>query len=187
MKGVIFNLLEDFVSEGWGEETYEAILAGCPLHTKEPFVGPATYPDADLLAIVSKTTERLGISVPEAVHSFGKYCFPRLAAKFPVFVQGHVHPKTFLKTIDNVIHVEVRKLFRDAEPPRITYTDPADDRLVLRYESKRRLCSLMTGLLEGAGEFFAVPIEYTQTQCMLQGAPACEFDLRFPSQAEGGA
>lgn len=187
MKGVIFNLLEDFISTGWGPDTYEAVLAKCPLHTKEPFVGPGTYPDADLLAIVEKTTEKLGITVPEAVHAFGKYCFPKLAAKFPVFVAGHDHPKTFLKTIDDVIHVEVRKLFRDANPPRITFTDPGPDQLILTYESGRRLCALMTGLLDGAAEYFKIPIEATQTECMLDGASACVFHLRFATPIATGA
>ena len=115
MKGIVFNLLEDFIIDGWGEEAYDEIISLCPLRTKEPFIGPGTYEDADLLAIVGKAAETLSVSVPEAVHAFGKYCFPKLASKYPMFLEGHKHPKTFLKTIDDVIHVEVKKLFKDAE------------------------------------------------------------------------
>ena len=79
MKGVIFNYLEEFITENWGEEKYEEILGECPLKTKEPFVGPGTYPDTDLLAIVSKTVEKLGITLPDALRSFGKFCFPKLS------------------------------------------------------------------------------------------------------------
>ncbi|MBX3209977.1 MAG: heme NO-binding domain-containing protein [Labilithrix sp.] len=183
MKGVIFNLLEGFITDGWGEETYDAILSRCPLHTKEPFIGPGTYPDADLFAIVGKTTEKLGIPVADALHAFGKYCFPRLAERFPVFVQGHTHPKSFLKTIDTVIHVEVRKLFKGAVTPRITFVDPGPDALVLRYESTRKVCALMTGLLAGAGEYFATPMSWDETQCTSHGADACEFHISFPATA----
>lgn len=187
MKGIIFNLLEDFISEGWGDDVYEEILAMCPLKTKEPFIGPATYPDSDLLAIVDKVCEKLGVSVPQAVHAFGKYCLPHLIAKFPVFVQGHEHPKTFLKTIDNVIHVEVRKLFPDAKPPRVTWEDPALNRLVLTYVSERKLCALMTGLLEGVAEHFKTPIQYTHTKCMRNGADVCEFHLTFGATNKSAA
>ena len=184
MKGVIFNLLEGFIADGWGAETYEDIMSRCPLHTKEPFIGPGTYPDADLLAIVGMTVEKLGLTVPEALHAFGKYSFSRLAVRFPTFMEGHDHPKAFLKTIDSVIHVEVRKLFKGAVTPRITFTDPGPDELVLHYESARRVCTLMTGLLEGCGDHFKTPLTWVETVCTSRGADACEFHVRFlPRQA----
>ncbi len=179
MKGVVFNLLESFITDGWGEDTYDAIMARCPLHTKEPFIGPGTYPDADLLAIVGTTVAKLGISVPEALHAFGKYCFPRLAARVPTFMEGHTHPKSFLFTIDSVIHVEVKKLFKGANTPRITCRDTGPDELILRYESERKLCQLATGLLEGSGEFFKTPLTWTEMQCTSTGADACEFRVVF--------
>ena len=179
MKGVVFNLLESFITDGWGEDTYDAIMARCPLHTKEPFIGPGTYPDADLLAIVGKTVEKLGIGVPEALHAFGKYCFPRLAARVPTFMAGHTHPKPFLFTIDSVIHVEVKKLFKGANTPRITCRDTGTDELVLRYESARKMCQLSTGLLEGSGDYFQTPLTWTELQCMNNGADACEFRVVF--------
>ena len=187
MKGIIFNLLEDFITEKWGAETYEEILSRCPAQATIAFVGPGTYPDSDLLAIVGMATEKLGISVPVALHAFGKYCFPKLAAQFPPFVQKHNHPKPFLKTIDNIIHVEVQKLFANSEPPQITFTDPGPDQLLLTYSSKRKLCALMAGLLEGTAEHFNTPIEYQQTRCMHQGADTCEFHLTFPARPGGGA
>jgi hypothetical protein len=187
MKGVIFNLLEDFITENWGEEAYEEILSMCPLHTKEPFLGPGTYPDADLMAIVTAACRKLGVAPADAIHAFGKYMFPKLAARFPVFLEGHSHPKTFLKTVNDVIHVEVKKLFRDAEPPLITWTDPGPDRLVLVYASRRKLCSLATGLLEGAAEHFKTPIHYAHTRCMLEGADACELELTFAAGEEAKA
>lgn len=183
MKGIIFNLLESFVCESWGEDAYDEIVSMCPLHTKEPFVGPGSYPDSDLLSIVRAATNKLGITIDQALHAFGKYAFPHLVRKFPVFVEGHYHPKTFLKTIDDVIHVEVRKFFRDAEPPRITFVDPGPDELMLIYESRRRMCSLATGLLEGCAEFFRAPIDYHETQCMKSGSPTCHFHLTFAAAA----
>ena len=181
MKGIIFNLLEDFIVEGWGAEKFEQILTQCPVHTQIPYVGPGTYPDANLLAIVNQTTAALGIGTAEALRSFGRFAFPRLAGKFSVFVREYDHPKPFLKTLDGIIHVEVRKLFADSDPPRISYVDPAPDRLLLRYTSRRKLCSLFAGLVEGTGDFFKVPIAQAQTECTLEGAASCEFSLHFPA------
>jgi predicted hydrocarbon binding protein len=181
MKGIIFNLLESFVCEGWGEQTYEEVLERCRLRTREPFIGPGTYPDADLVALVSAVTERLDIKMDDALHAFGKYAFAHLVRKFPMFVQGHSHPKTFLKTIDDVIHVEVKKFLRDADPPHITFRDPAPDELVLIYDSRRRMCTLAAGLVDGCAQFFAVPIECREIECARTGAATCTFHLRFPT------
>ena len=179
MKGVIFNILEDFVSEGWGEDAYEDIIGSCVLETKGAFIGPATYPDSDLVSIVVKASEKIAVSVPEVVRSFGRFLFPRLAATYPVFLNGHVHPSTFLKTVNDVIHVEIRKLFPEADPPAIRWSEPEAGRLVLTYASKRRLCALMSGLLDGAAAWFRTPMTHVETRCMHDGAPACTFLVSF--------
>jgi hypothetical protein len=93
MKGVIFNLLESFISEGWGIEKYEEILDLCPLQTKQPFVGPGTYPDADLVTIASKAADTLGLPLPVALRAFGKFCFPKLAPKVPQLVETHANAR----------------------------------------------------------------------------------------------
>lgn len=186
MKGVVFNLLEEFITQNFGAQTYEEIMARCPLHTKDPFIGPGTYPDADLIAIVGKTCEKLGVTVPEALHRFGKFSFPHLAAKVPSFLNGHTHPKTFLKTIDAVIHVEVRKLFKGAVTPKIGFIEEGDT-FTMTYQSERKVCAFFAGLVEGAGHHFDQPIAWTETACMLEGAPACTFDLKFGTAAKRSA
>ena len=83
MKGVVFNLLEEFIIENSDEDTYEEILDECTFVTDGPFVGPSTYPDEDLIMLVGKTVEKLGISAPAALRAFGKWPFPKLAATLP--------------------------------------------------------------------------------------------------------
>ena len=179
MKGIIFNLVEEFVTTNWGEEKYEQILGKCPLQTKEPFVGPGTYPDADLMTIVGKSAEALGVSVPDALRAFGKFCFPKLAEKFPNFTNPYKHPKEFLKTIDSVIHVEVRKLMKGADTPKFVFQDSGPNRLIMEYESKRQLCPLVEGMFDGVGDFFKSPIQHNQTKCSLKSGTVCQFDLTF--------
>jgi hypothetical protein len=180
MKGVVFNIFEDFIVEGWGEEAYEALLDACPLHTKEPFVGPGTYPDTDLIMLVTRACQRFGVEAPDALRLFGTFMFPELAGRFSTFVEGHT-AKSFLMSVHDVIHVEVRKLFPDAVTPSFHYEDPGGDELVIHYSSKRQLCFLMEGLLDGVGEHFGVTIERTHDVCMHDGADACRFGLRFVS------
>ncbi len=179
MKGVIFRLFEEFVTSNWGDEFFEDVLASTKLVTQEPFVGPGTYPDEDLLALLDNAVTRLGVSPAEALTGFGRFAFPRLAASFPVFVQGHVHPKSFLQSVDSVIHVEVRKLYPEAVTPRVLIQDTGPDQAILRYESPRKLCALLCGLLEGVGDHFGTPLQFSQSRCALRGDPFCEFAIQF--------
>lgn len=179
MKGVIFKHFEAFVCENFGEAVFEEILETAQLQTEGPFVGPETYPDADLFAMVGVATEKLGISVPDAVHAFGKDLYARLAKAVPMFVDDADDLKSFVKTIHSVIHVEVKKLFPGAETPHFHYEDTGPGRLVLHYTSSRKLCPLVRGLLEGAAESFGETLSLEETQCMHHGASSCVFELEF--------
>ncbi|MEM9193063.1 MAG: heme NO-binding domain-containing protein [Myxococcota bacterium] len=186
MKGVVFNLLESFVVEGWGEEVYEDVLALCPLKTKEPFVGPGTYPDSDLFSIATKTAEKLDLPLADALRAFGTYCFPKLAATAPELVAASSTARELLLSVDAVIHVEVRKLMPEALTPSFDYEAVGDD-LLIRYYSKRKLCRFMEGLLDGLAEHFQTTIHHQQQTCMHDGAPYCEFRIQFAGVNEAAA
>ena len=183
MKGLLFNLLEGFVCAASDLDTYEEILAACPLRTRRPFVGPLTYPDEDLVALVAASSARLGLSPEELLVALGRHCFPRLAARIPHVVQGQTHVKTFLLGLDEIVHTAARQRFKDARPPRITVREVSPDELLLRYESARGLCALARGLVEGAGEHFHTPLRASEIRCVASGADACELRITFQQAA----
>ncbi len=89
------------------------------------------------------------------------------------------HPKQFLQTVHDIIHVEVRKLYSDAEPPRFTYKDPAPDRLIMIYQSPRKMYDLMDGLIEGVAEYYDCPIDFKREIKQEQGEELAEYELTF--------
>jgi hypothetical protein len=183
----VFNLLEAFIVDGWGEDTYDEILGACPLHTKEPFVGPGTYPDADLFAIASKTAERLGLPLPDALRAFGQFCLPRLVDFSPALVAEYRDPRALLLRVDDAIHVEVRKLLPKAVTPRFTFAEGPDGALVLRYESARKLCAFLEGLLVGLAQHFDHAVRYDHAVCMHDGHDHCELVVAFEPLAAAQA
>lgn len=183
MKGIIFNLLEGFVTQNAGKEKYEKIVSSCSLQTKDPFVGPGTYPDSDFMAIVQAAAKELALPLPAVVRSFGMFAFPVLAKKFPQFVENYSHPKPFLKTIHSVIHVEVNKLYEGASTPIFSWKDTGPSSMILEYQSKRKLCAFAEGLLDGVGKYFNVPIQIKQDKCMLNGEKSCLFNLTFEGKS----
>ena len=181
MKGEIFNLLEDFVVEKWGRDKFEEIFAAThsQLQTKGPFVGPGTYPDSDFMLLVSRSVESFGVDLPVAIKAFGHYCFPRLAQKVAKQMNEYSHAKDFLKDLHRIIHVEVRKIYRDAETPHFTFQDPAPNKLIMIYHSKRKLYDFVEGLLDGVSDYFKIPISYTRRPFVENGKELCEFAVTF--------
>jgi len=56
--------------------------------------------------------------------------------------------------VDDTIHVEVRKLYPDAELPAFTCEQPEPHRLVMVYQSHRGMADLAEGLIAGAIAYF---------------------------------
>ena len=180
MEGIIFNRLEYFIVEGWGLAKFQKIFEQCPIHVQMPYVEPGTYPGAHLLAIIDQTRAELGISISEALRSFGRFAFPRLAENFSFFVREFQQPKPFLKTVHGIIHLEVPKVYANAKTPLITFQAPAPGRLIMHYVSRRKLCALFAGRVEGTGNYYQVPLSLSQTGCAREGAASCGFSVQCP-------
>ena len=178
MKGEIFRIFESFIIERWSESVFEKIYANSKeeLTTKVPFVGPGTYPDQDFFTLVRHALPQLGVDGQSAVRAFGRFLFPQLLKRLPPTLVTATHPRDLLKSLDSVVHVEVRKIYPDATPPRFSYVEPSDNRLMLRYQSKRRLYDLVDGLLDALGAHFNVPMTWKRT---IMEDETCWFDITF--------
>ncbi len=119
------------------------------------------------------------MTVDEFMKELGCYTFYKLAERFPNFVEPYNHPKPFLKTVENVIHVEVRKLYQDTRLPTFQYAEPSDKELIITYYSERKFYAMMEGLIEGVADFFGVPIEQSQKIYEKNGKELCDFHLKF--------
>ena len=179
MKGIIFNLFEDFVTENFGLEVWGDVLETANPQSGKVFIAPKTYPDEDFLSLVSATVQIKDIDLSITVKSFGKFAFDKLANRYKEFLTPHKSAKEFLLSMNSVIHVEIKKLFEGSEPPEFTYEDTAENKLTMHYSSKRKLCVLMEGFLEGVADYYGIRINYNQRRCMHKGDKECIFDLEF--------
>ena len=123
------------------------------------------------------------MKVPEQdlIFAFGQYLLGRFADIHPEFFENH-DIKSFLKTVHDVIHVEVKKLHPDAVLPNFDYEDPGPDQLTMLYRSPRGLCALAEGLVSGAAQHFGASVSSTHDICMHQGEDHCRLDLSFSDQ-----
>ncbi|MDO5980787.1 heme NO-binding domain-containing protein [Flavivirga spongiicola] len=179
MKGIIFNITESFIIDYYGEEVLNEILKECELHTKEPYVGPGTYPDSDMMEIITRSSEKLSINISDFFVKLGRYTLYKLVERFPNFVMPYDCPKEFLKTVDSIVHVEVQKLYQGTQLPVFQYAEPNKNELIITYYSKRKLYSFMEGLIDGVASYFNSSIEQRHTIYTKNDLEFCDFHLKF--------
>ncbi len=177
MKGIIFNYLGEMVEEEFGLEAWDALLQKTGLSGE--FVSSETYPDEDLMALVAAAHEATGIETRELVRSFGRFMLPNFRQQNPQFFEGHTTLKSFLLSVDRVIHVEVRKLHPGAVLPEFDYADEDDSELTMYYTSPRKLCFLAEGLIDASAEHFNTRYEIEHSECMHDGADKCTLKIKI--------
>lgn len=181
MKGIIFNLLEEVADTKLGEGTWDRLLEAAKLQGVYTSLG--SYPDTELMALVEAAQQQLGKSQTEVLRWFGSAAVHPLAVRYPAFFSGHSSLQTFLLTLNDVIHKEVRKIYSGADAPDFGFEHIAAGRLVMSYVSGRGLCMFAEGLLHGTALHFGETVALHQTECMLRGEARCVFDLSFHRRA----
>lgn len=184
MKGIVFNLLEQCVSTAHGEDMWDDILAAAGLDGAYTSLG--NYDDQHAFALIAAGAKLLQISPEELERWFGRASIGPLAKLYPEFFEPHSSTRSFLLTLNDIIHPEVRKLYPGADVPDFEFEDPGENRLAMRYYSKRKMCAFAEGLIEGAADHFGERVHIEQTTCMKHGAETCTLVSSFnPLRTDG--
>lgn len=177
MKGIVFNLLEQIVTRDYGEDTWDEVLDSAGLDGSYTSLG--SYEDAHLAKLVDATSTALEIPPDEIVRWLGRNALPLFAVSHPQFFERHSSARTFVLTLNDIIHPEVRKLYPGAEVPVFDFETSSTGELVMGYRSPRKMCTFAEGLLEGAGRHFGERLVIEQPRCMKRGDEQCVIEIGF--------
>jgi hypothetical protein len=177
MKGIVFNLLQEAVTAEHGDDAWDDLLDAAGLQGAYTSLG--SYPDAEMVALVTTASAVLGVSAADVLRWFGRKAMPLLAERYANFFENHRSAKSFVLSVNDIIHPEVRKLYAGAGCPNFVFREHDDGRLVIGYHSPRQLCDLAHGFVEGAADQFAEAVEVEHLACMQHGDPACRLAVRW--------
>ncbi len=177
MKGIVFNLFEQTVVEAHGEVMWETLLDTTGLDGVYTSLG--SYPDAEFFSLVAATSAALAVPADEVVSGFGRHAMSLFAERYPHLFTGHSETRSFVLTLNDIIHPEVRKLYPGAIVPEFAFdaSDPAG--LAMDYYSPRKLCAFAEGLLFGAADHYGQAIRIEQPKCMNRGDRRCRLEIAF--------
>ena len=177
MKGIIFNVVEEVVTDRYGEDTWDALLEAAGLDGSYTSLG--SYPDEDLMRLVGAASEALSLPPDDVVRTLGEGAIPLLASRYSQFFEPHTSARPFLLTLNDIIHPEVKKLYPGAIVPDFSFGTADNGDLVIGYRSERQLCALAEGFIAGAAKHYGETVELTQTSCMHRGDDKCRIQCTF--------
>lgn len=182
LKGIVFNLLEQLVTRDYGEETWDALLEAADVDGVYTSLG--SYDDADLGRLVGAASTALDMPGDDIVRWFGRNALPMFAQSYPDLFSPHRSARTFVLTLNDIIHPQVRKLYPGADVPEFEFDPAPDGRLLMGYRSPRRMCSFAEGLLEGAAGHYGERLSVEQPECMKRGDERCLLAIDFRGAAQ---
>jgi len=182
MKGIVFNLLEEVVTDAHGEQVWDALLDATGLSGSYTSLG--SYPDEHLEQLLQAAASALDTPPGEVLRWFGTTAMPLLAKRYPSFFSAHSSARPFVLSVNSIIHPEVRKLYPGADVPFFDFSDEPDGSLLMGYRSPRKLCLLSLGFIEGAAAYYHESTSFEHLECMHHGDSRCQIKITFSA---GGA
>lgn len=181
MKGIVFTELIEMVEEDLGIEIADRMIVAAGGENSGAYTSVGTYDHAELIQLVMALSQETGVSVSELVRSFGKHLFARFTVLYPQFFVGSQSATDFLPRIETYIHVEVRKLYPDAELPTFECRDSSAG-FEMTYTSSRPFADLAEGMILACVDHFEDqvvvqredlgPQDGTQARFLLSPKPA---------------
>ncbi len=154
MKGIVFTKFLEMIEEEDGYEIVDKILLDVKPESGGVYTAVGTYPHSEIVEMVVSYAKHKQIEVGAALRFFGRYLFDVFYNNYANFFDPNHTAFDFLESIDGYIHIEVAKLYPDAQLPKFKTERPEPDTLVMIYNSERKMSDLAYGLIEKTLEHF---------------------------------
>lgn len=154
MKGIIFTEFLDMVEDRFSADVAEEMIERSDLESGGAYTMVGSYDHRELLQLVTHLSDLTGAPVRDLVMAYGQFLFSRFVAIYPEILEGIDDPLDFLESVESHIHVEVRKLYPDAELPSLLTRRLDEQTLEATYRSSRPFADVAHALILGCMNHF---------------------------------
>lgn len=184
MKGIVFTEFMDMVEDKFSDEMLDTIIEEADLPNDGAYTAVGTYDHEEIVRMAVSLSKHTEIPIPTLLNVFGEHLFGRFADLYPRFFEGVTSSKQFLSGVDNYIHVEVYKLYPDAELPKFDISEHENGDLEMVYRSSRHFQDLAVGLITGCLKHFGDEAELGVDDRSTDEGSEVAFTLHFKQTAE---
>lgn len=186
MKGLLFTQLFDMVEQEYGYDLVDTLLLTTDLPSGGMYTPAGTYPPQEMSHLLTNLSQHTSKTRAILLQDYGRFMFKMFVVNYRHFIVSATDAFSFLSSVD-AIHVEVKKLYPEAELPGIFVTRLDKQTLHLVYHSRQMMADLAYGLIEGTLAHFNEKAVITQ-QGLNEDSSRVEFKIvkqSDPSLEEG--
>lgn len=175
MKGEVFLAFNQMVEDQLGIDCWEDLLVKVNPESQGIYTSLEAYKDEELFDLVTALSEFTAQPKEVLIEQFGEYLFKSLNIKYPIFTEQQPDFFSFIKSVDGVIHREVKKLYQTKNLPSLSCDQIDKTTLHVDYRSPRKLCVLAEGLIRGSAQHYNTPYVLKHVECMHKNSERCLF------------
>ena len=154
MKGIVFTEFLEMVEQKFGIETVDAIIIESNLKSEGAYTSVGTYDFGEMQSLLTNLSKQTAIDINSLIHSYGLFFFDSLKNGYPYIFSYYKNAFELIAGIEKHIHVQVRKIYPDAELPYFITHEENDSKLVIEYQSERAMHAFAQGLMERTLEHY---------------------------------
>ncbi|AJR04082.1 heme NO-binding domain-containing protein [Siansivirga zeaxanthinifaciens] len=154
MKGIVFTEFLEMVEKEYGLEMVDDIVVNASLASKGAYTAVGTYEFSEMLELLQNLSLKTKITIDDLLFAYALHFFNLLLNNYPSFFSKYTDPIELLASIESHIHVEVLKIYPDAELPSFEVIEKKQNTLIMIYKSSRSMHHFGLGLMYKTFDYF---------------------------------
>ncbi len=172
MHGRILWQFRDYVESQGGKGDWKTVLKAAGL--EERVYLSQAYPDAEAFSLLKAAGKVYGKSAAVLLREFGEFTVPALLGMYSHLIKEEWRTLDVIEHAERLAHGAVRQHERGAAPPYLRTLRVNPHKVILTYDSPRKMCAFAVGIGLGLGKHFAENITIQHNPCMYLGGDHCE-------------
>jgi hypothetical protein len=154
LKGIIFSEFLNLVEAKFGLETVDEIIEKSDLESEGIYTSIGTYSFSEMLQLLNHLSSKTNILIDDLLLIYAEHFFSVIEDSYPGLLASYKDPIEMISSIENHIHVEVRKIYPGAELPTFIVKEKNKNSLIMIYKSSRAMHHFGLGLMNKTFEYF---------------------------------
>ncbi len=154
MKGIVITEFLELVEKKYGIAMVDTIIMNSSLNSKGVYTAIGTYSFSEMQQLLNQLHLNTGMSIDNLLLIYAEHFFEVLKVNYPTLLSTYKNPIEMLSSIENHIHIEVKKIYPDAELPTFEVVKKTDKSLIMIYRSSRAMHHFGLGLMKKTFEYF---------------------------------
>lgn len=180
MKGMIFTEFLDMVEGSFGLAVKDRVIAAAGGAHDGAYTAVGQYDHREMVAMSTELSAITGLTTRELLIAFGHHAFGVFVEHYHQFFAGTASAIEFLSRIESYIHVEVRKLYPEAELPSFSYPPCEAGQLIMEYRSPRPMSAFAEGLVLATIKYYGEPLNLQVDDLAAGAGTGARFTLTPP-------